>query len=220
MVKFDIITIFPQILDSYFAEAQIKRAVNKKLIKVKVHDLREYATDKHRTTDDLPYGGGAGMVMKAEPICKNVETILKKSPHKRKQTRIILLSAKGKAYDQKKANNLAKKYQQIILICGRYEGVDERVAQKIADEEISVGPYVLSGGELGAAIIVDSITRLVPGVIGNKASLEEESYNDDKVEYPQYTRPEEFCGMVVPPELLSGDHEKIKEWRERKKKQL
>jgi tRNA (guanine37-N1)-methyltransferase len=220
MVKFDIITIFPKILDSYFAEAQVKRAKAKKLVDVQVHDLRKYAEDKHRTTDDIPYGGGAGMVMKVEPIYKNVEEILKKSPYKRDKIRVVLLSAKGKLYDQKKAAQLAKKYQQIILICGRYEGVDERVAQKIAAEEISVGPYVLSGGELGAAIIVDSITRLVPGVVGNKASLEEESYIGSQVEYPQYTRPEEFQGWKVPKELLSGDHKRIKEWREQKKKNI
>ncbi|MFH1182948.1 MAG: tRNA (guanosine(37)-N1)-methyltransferase TrmD [Candidatus Moraniibacteriota bacterium] len=219
-MKFDIISIFPRILDSYFAEAQVKRAKAKKLVDVRVHDLREYALDKHRTTDDIPYGGGAGMVMKVEPIYKNVAAILKKSPYKREKIRIILLSAKGKLYDQKKADTLAKKYQQIILICGRYEGVDERVAWKIADEEISVGPYVLSGGELGAAVIVDSVTRLVPGVVGNRVSLEEESYIDSKIEYPQYTRPEEFCGMVVPEVLLSGDHKKIAKWRMGKQRKI
>lgn len=219
-MKFDIITIFPKILDSYFAEAQLKRAKAKKLVDYHFHDLRRYASDKHHTTDDIPYGGGAGMVMKIEPIYKNVTAILKKSPYKRGKIRIILLSAKGKLYDQQKADNLAKKYQQIILICGRYEGVDERVALKIADEEISVGPYIISGGELGAAMIVDSITRLVPGVVGNKASLHEESYMCNQVEYPQFTRPEEYQGWKVPQVLLSGDHKKIIAWRGSKKKKI
>lgn len=219
-MRFDIITVFPKILDSYFAEAQIKRAQAKKLVNLRVHDLRNYTADKHRTTDDIPYGGGAGMVMKVEPVYKNVETILKKSPHQRKDTRVILLSAKGKMYNQNKANALAKKYQQIILICGRYEGVDERVAKYIADEEISVGPYVLSGGELGAAIIIDSIARLIPGVVGNTFSLKEESYVGNQVEYPQYTRPEEFQGWKVPKVLLSGDHGKIEEWRESRQERV
>jgi tRNA (guanine37-N1)-methyltransferase len=220
LMQFDIITIFPKILDSYFAEAQVKRAVGKKLVKFEVYDLRDYTKDKHRTTDDVPYGGGAGMVMKVEPIYKNVKAILKKSHYKRKDTRIILLSAKGKFYNQKKARGLSKKYKQVILICGRYEGVDERVAKYIADEEISVGPYVLSGGELGAAIIVDSVTRLVPGVVGNVTSLVEESYETDAVEYPQYTRPEEYMDWKVPKVLLSGDHAKIEKWRKEKQKQL
>jgi len=219
-MKFDIITIFPQILDSYLAEAQVKRAVDRKLVKVQTHDLREYAHDKHRTTDDIPYGGGAGMVMKAEPIFENVEAIFKKSKFKRKEIRVIMLSAKGKIYNQKKARELSKKYKQLVLICGRYEGVDQRVADKIADEEISVGPYVLSGGELGAAIIVDSITRLIPGVVGNETSLVEESYENETLEYPQYTRPENFKGWKVPKILLSGDHKKIKSWRESKQNKI
>lgn len=219
-MKFDIITIFPKILDSYFTEAQIKRAVAKELVELKVYDLRGYTEDKHHTTDDVPYGGGAGMVMKVEPIHKNVKTILEESPYERKDIRIILLSAKGKFYNQKKARELSQKYKQIILICGRYEGVDERVAENIADEEISIGPYILSGGELGSAVIVDSITRLVPGVVGNETSLVEESYETDAVEYPQYTRPEEFEGWKVPKVLLSGDHARIKEWRNRKKKKI
>jgi len=219
-MRFDIITIFPKILDSYFAEAQIKRAEAGRLVKVKVHDLRDYAFDKHRTTDDIPYGGGAGMVMKVEPVYKNVEAVIEESSFGCGDVRIILLSAKGKPYDQKKARELTKKYRQIILICGRYEGVDERVAKHIADEEISIGPYVLSGGELGAAVIVDSVTRLVPGVVGNEASLVEESYEANTTEYPQYTRPEEFKGWKVPKVLLSGDHKKIESWRKGKKKKV
>jgi len=219
-MRFDIITIFPRILDSYFSEAQIKRAKAKKLVEIKIHDLRKFAKDKHRTTDDIPYGGGAGMVMKVEPIFKNVESIVKRSPYKRKDIRIVLLSAKGRLFEQKKAEILTKKYKQIIFICGRYEGVDERVAKNIADEEISVGKYILSGGELGAAIIVDAVTRLIPGVVGNRASLDEESFIGDQIEYPQYTRPEDYRGWKVPGVLLSGDHKKIAKWRRKKQKQL
>lgn len=219
-MKFDIVTIFPKILDSYFAEAQIKRASVKKLVEIEIHDLRDSTEDKHRTTDDVPYGGGAGMVMKVEPVNKCIQEILKKSSFKRKEIRIILLSAKGKFYEQKKAWDLSKKYKQIILICGRYEGVDERVVQHIADEEVSVGPYILSGGELGAAVVVDSITRLIPGVVGNETSLLEESYETNQLEYPQYTRPEEFSGWKVPKVLLSGDHKKIAEWRKKQSRKI
>ena len=219
-MRFDIVTIFPRILDSYFQEAQIKRAVEKKLVTLETHDLRDYAEDKHRTTDDLPYGGGAGMVMKVEPVYKNVQAILRKSPFKRKEIRVVLLGAKGKIFDQQKSRELAKKYKQLVLICGRYEGVDQRVAEYVADEEISVGPYVLSGGELGAAIIMDSITRLIPGVVGNESSLVEESYENGSLEYPKYTRPEDFQGWKVPPVLLSGDHKEIKKWRDKQSKCL
>ena len=217
---FQIVTIFPQILNSYFREAQIKRAKEKKKIKIRVHDLRAYTTDKHRTVDDLPYGGGAGMVMKPEPIFRCVETILQKSRLEREKTRIILLSAKGKPFNQKKAKEYAKKYKQLIFVCGRYEGVDERVAKFLADEEVSVGPYVLSGGELGAAVIIDAVTRIVPGVVGNVESLKEESHENDSLEYPQYTRPEEFRGLKVPQVLLSGDHKKIAKWRKKKQKKF
>ncbi|MBM3256051.1 MAG: tRNA (guanosine(37)-N1)-methyltransferase TrmD [Candidatus Moranbacteria bacterium] len=216
-MQFNVITIFPRILDSYFAEAQIKRAVQKSKVKIKVHDLRNYTSDKHRTTDDIPYGGGAGMVMKIEPIYKNVTAILKESHCRRKDIRVILLSAKGKAYSQKTANRLARRYRQIILISGRYEGVDERVAEHIADEEISLGPYIISGGELGAAVIIDSVTRLIPGVVGNRESLKEESFTGKRknLEYPQFTRPENFQGFRVPKVLLTGDHKKIKIWRDK-----
>ncbi len=213
MLRFDIITIFPHILDSYFAEAQIKRAKAKKLIEIFVHDLRDYAKDKHRTTDDVPYGGGVGMLMKVEPVEKCVEEILKKSPYKRNEIRIILLAAKGKIFNQKKSLELSKKYKQIIFVCGRYEGVDERVINHIADEEISMGKYILSGGELGAATILDSVTRLIPGVLGNEESLKEESYNTNETEYPQYTRPEVYKGWKVPSVLLCGDPKKIEKWR-------
>jgi len=217
-MHFDIITIFPQILDSYFSFAQIKRAKEKGLIDIALHDLRDFTKDKHRTTDDAPYGGGAGMVMKVEPIEKCIAEVLKQSPFPREEIKIILLSAKGKIFTQKKSSELSKKYKQIIFICGRYEGVDERVAKHVADEEISLGKFVLSGGELGAALVLDSVTRLLPEVLGNKESLLEESYNTQEIEYPQYTRPEVFKGWKVPKALLSGDPKEINKWRKGKQR--
>ncbi len=193
-----------------------------------MHNLRDYTLDKHKTTDDKPFGGGPGMVMKIEPIYYAIQEITKKQKNlktKKHKTRVILLSAKGKQFDQKKAKALSK-YQQIILICGRYEGVDERVAKYLADEEISIGNYVLTGGELPAMIVVDAVTRLLPKVLGEPESLKEESFfiktkeGGFTLEYPQYTRPAEFKGWKVPKILLSGDHQKIKEWREKHKKVL
>ncbi|HEX7586328.1 MAG TPA: tRNA (guanosine(37)-N1)-methyltransferase TrmD [Patescibacteria group bacterium] len=233
-MKFNIITIFPNIFDSYFSESIIKRAQKKELLNIKIHNLREHTIDKHRTVDDTPYGGGAGMVMKIEPLFKAVQSVLNNRAVKNKKAittsrtiknRIVLFSAKGKKYSQKDARRLAK-YDRLILICGRYEGVDERVVKYIADEEISIGEYVLTGGEIPAMVLVDSIARLLPGVLGNPKSLEEESFGKiqnsipprrDKIhlEYPQYTKPAEFMGWKVPEVLLGGNHKKIKEWRER-----
>lgn len=215
-MKFDIITIFPQIFDSYFSESIIKRAQDKKIIKIKNHNLRDYTNDKHKTVDDTIYGGGAGMLLKVEPIYKAIKKIAKKK--RTAGQKIILLSAQGKKWDQ----SLAKKYSKlknITFICGRYEGVDERIKQFI-DEEISVGDYVLTGGELGAMIIIDSITRLLPGVLGNSESLEDESHNEAGIlEYPQYTKPAEFKvskkRYLVPETLVSGNHRLIQEWKEK-----
>jgi len=211
---FHLLTIFPHIFDSYLQESILGRSQKKGLIKIKVHNLRDYAEDKHQTTDDQPYGGGAGMVMKIEPIARALSKIAPKE--KSKKTRIILLSARGKTFDQKKARALAK-YEKLVLICGRYEGVDQRVGDYLADEEISIGNFVLTGGELPAMMIIDSVSRLLPGVLGNKESLNEESFGPGacSLEYPHYTRPAEFQGLKVPEALLSGDHQKIKEWRER-----
>lgn len=218
-MKFHLISIFPNIFDSYLNESIIKRAVDKKIVRFKIHNLRDYTNDKHKTVDDTPYGGGAGMLMKIEPLYKALAAIKKLSkktnPSKRK---IILMSASGKTWDQ----NLAKKYSkldELIFICGRYEGVDARIKHFI-DEEISVGDYVLTGGELPALTIIDSITRLIPGVLGNKESIVEESHSEEGVnEYPQYTRPEIFKAGTkkypIPKILLSGNHKDIKEWREK-----
>lgn len=206
MTTFDIITIFPNIFDSYFNESIIGRAVKQDLIKINPIDLRDYTKDKHKSVDDKPYGGGAGMVMMVEPIYKAVKDI------KKKGGKVVLLSAKGKKFDQKMARDFSK-LKQLVLICGRYEGVDERVAEHIADEEISIGDYVLTGGELPAMVVVDAVTRLLPGVI-DKESLKEESFaKTGLVEYPQYTRPEKFREWKVPEVLLSGNHKEIEKWK-------
>ena len=227
-MQFDIITIFPHIFDSYFNESILKRAQKKGLIKIRVHDLRQWTTDRHKTVDDRPYGSGPGMVLKIEPIYKAVQFLKSKIKIKNKKIRVILFSAKGKIFTQEDARRLAK-YDQLILVCGRYEGIDERVAKYIADEEISVGKFVLTGGEIPAMIVVDAVLRLVPGVLGKRESLAEESFGlspttnyrlptVNYLEYPQYTRPENFRGWKVPKVLLSGNHKKIREWREEQSK--
>ena len=222
-MTFHILTIFPEIFqnNSYVNYSILKRAQEKKLIRIKAHNLRDYAQDKHNKVDDIPYGGGPGMVLKIEPIAKAIASILK-SAHcllpiaKQKGTRIILFSARGKKLDEKTAKRLTK-YNHLILICGRYEGVDERVARHIADEEISIGDYVLSGGELPALILIEAVSRLVKGVLGKRQSLE-----SIKGSYPAYTRPETFKMPAgnkewrVPNVLLSGNHKKIDEWRKKK----
>lgn len=218
MKRFDIITIFPQIFDSYFGESIIKRAKEKELIEIGVHNLREYSTNKHRNIDDTPAGGGAGMVMQVEPIYRSVQFIKAKVESKKLKIRTILFSAKGKKYTQKDAHRLAE-YDQLIFICGRYEGVDERVAEHVADEEISIGDFVLTGGEIPAMLVIDSITRLLPGVLGNEQSAIEESHSEEGyLEFPQYTKPEEFNGWKIPEVLLGGNHAEIEKWRKEKSK--
>lgn len=205
---FNLITIFPDIFDSYFAKAMIKRAQLKKIIQIKITDLRHYAGNKYKSVDDTPYGGGAGMVLKIEPIYKALKSIKRK-----KKSRVILFSALGKTLTQKDLRRL-RKYDQLIMICGRYEGVDNRVAEKLVDEEISIGNYVLTGGEIPAMILVDGITRLLPGVLGNLESPKDESFSkENELEYPQYTKPEKFKSWKVPEVLLSGHHGKITDWR-------
>lgn len=219
MKKIDILTIFPEIVKPYLKGSIMGRAQDAGAIEFGVHNIRDFADNKHERVDDTPYGGGAGMVMQVEPIFNAVENIKLKIKNgelkigKEMNTRIILLSAKGKRYTQRDAERL-KEYDNLILICGRYEGVDERVAQHIAHEEISIGDFVLTGGELGAMVMVDSIVRLLPGVLGNKNSILYESHNvDGYKEYPQYTKPEEFNGWQVPKVLLSGNHAEIVKWR-------
>jgi tRNA (guanine37-N1)-methyltransferase len=220
-MKFDIITIFPEIFSSYFNESIIKKAQEKKIIKINVHNLRDFTNDKRHTVDDTIYGGGAGMLMKIEPLYKAIKKIAKKK--KTSGQKIILLSAKGKKWNQE----LAKKYSKlknITLICGRYEGVDDRIKNFI-DEEISIGDYILTGGEIGAMTIVDSIARLIPKVLGNNESLIDESHNSKNIlEYPQYTKPAEFKveskKYNVPKVLLSGNHKLIENWKEKNKKRV
>ena len=194
-MKIDIITIFPELFKGFLNESLLARAQKKKLISIKTHDLRKWTKDKHKTVDDRPYGGGVGMLLKIEPIFRAVES-LKVKKFKGKKPRTILLSPKGKTFTQKDAKRLSK-YDQLILICGRYEGVDERVAKYIADEEISIGNYVLFGGEVPAMVLVEAVSRLVPGVIAKPESVKYESFSDKESktkEYPQYTRPENFKG--------------------------
>lgn len=218
--RFDVITIFPKIFDSYLKESLIRKASEKKIIEVKVHNLRDWSVDKHRKVDDRPFGGGPGMVLKVEPIYKAVISILKSfnkkfSLKKHPGSRIILFSTRGKKLNSQIAQRFSE-YNQLILICGRYEGVDERVAKYIADEEISIGDYILSGGELPAMVLIESVSRFLPGFLGKKESLEEV-----KGSYPTYTRPEIFWpdnsknSWRVPKILLSGDHRKIEEWRKK-----
>ncbi len=214
-MKFDIITIFPDLFNGFISESLLARAQKKKLIKINLHNLRKWTDDNHQTVDGRPYGGGAGMVLKVEPIYKAVKTI----KSKKGKTRVILLSAKGKTFDQKKAAQLSK-YDQLVFICGRYEGVDERVAKHVADEEISIGNYVLFGGEVPTMVIVEAISRLIPGVVAKEESVKNESFTKNITkEHPHYTRPEIFVlggkKLKVPPVLLSGDHKKIEEWRKK-----
>jgi len=224
-MKIDIITIFPNLFSGFLGESLLARAQKKKLLTIKAHDLRKWTTDKHKTVDDRPYGGGAGMVLKVEPIYKAVLSIKNKVlPGKKNKTRTILLSAKGKTFTQKDARRLTK-YDQIIFICGRYEGVDERVAQYVADEEISIGDYVLFGGEVASMVVIEAVSRLIPGVVQKEESVINESFSDKEAkekEHPQYTRPEIFKlgrkNLKVPEVLLSGDHKKIEEWRNKNSK--
>ncbi len=219
-MTFNIITIFPKIFNSYFNESIIKRALEKEKIKINIINLRDFTADKHKTVDDTPYGGGAGMLMKIDVLYKTINKI--KSQITNHKSQIILLSAKGDKWNQQKAKKYSK-LNNITLICGRYEGVDERIVNFI-DEEISIGDYVLTSGEIGAMAIVDSITRLLPGVLGNETSAKDESHSVvGELEYPQYTRPEIFIDDVgkeykVPDILLSGNHKRIEEWRKENKK--
>jgi tRNA (guanine37-N1)-methyltransferase len=214
-MQFDIITIFPEIFDSYFKESILARAQQKKFIDIRVHNLRDWTSDAHKTVDDSPFGGGLGMVLKGEPILKAVST-LKEVRNKKQEVKTILFTPRGKKFTQQKAFEYAK-LKQVIMICGRYEGVDERVGKYIADEQISIGNYDLMGGELPAMVVTETIARLIPGVIGKNEFLQEHVQSKGFIEYPQYTRPETFeiegKNRGVPQVLVSGDHKKIEAWR-------
>ena len=211
---FDIITIFPEMVSAYLGESILKRALQKGLLDVKLFNLRDFTADRHRTVDDYPYGGGSGMVMKIEPIYSAL-TSIKADGHERLT---ILMSPQGKPYTQGMAESFARETRRIVFICGRYEGIDERVRQSLVDEELSIGDYVLTGGELGALVIIDSVARLIPGVLGDEDSTKEESFSWGLLDYPHYTRPPEFKGMKVPEVLLSGNHKEI--WRSRRREAI
>ena len=207
-MKFDILTIFPEMFSAYLREGVLGRAVKKGVVDAGIVNIRDFARGPHRTTDDRPYGGGDGMVMKPEPLCRALESV----DRLKGESLVILLSPQGEKFDQAIAWELSG-WNQLILVCGRYEGVDERVRLTRVDRELSIGDFILSGGELGAMVIMDSVSRLIPGVLGGETSNLEESFENGLLEYPQYTRPSVFDGKEVPEILLSGDHEKIRLWR-------
>jgi tRNA (guanine37-N1)-methyltransferase len=207
-LRIDIVTIFPGFFDSPLQESIIRRARDAGLLDIRVHDLRTFTTDRHRVTDDCPYGGGAGMVMKPEPIFAAVEALREEGPPRR----VTLLSPKGRAW----CHDAAREYSRLpglVLICGRYEGEDDRVRQSLVDDEVSIGDYVLTGGEAAALVLIESVARLVPGVVGASESVEQDSFYAGILDYPHYTRPPVFRGMEVPPVLLSGNHADINRWR-------
>jgi tRNA (guanine37-N1)-methyltransferase len=210
MVRFDILSVFPAMFTSVFSDSLLKKAREKGLIEIEVHDIRHYAHDKHRMTDDAPYGGGSGMVMKVEPI----DLALKAVVPDRKQALVVLLTPQGETFCHRIARELAS-IPRIVLICGHYEGLDERVRAQLADRELSIGDYVLTGGELPAMIVVDAVARLVPGVLGNAESALTDSFATGLLEYPQYTRPADYKGWQVPEMLLCGNHRLIEQWRRR-----
>jgi len=205
--QFDIITIFPKMFESSFSESILKRAQDQGLLKINLHDLRDYTLNKHRKVDDHPFGGGVGLVMNVDPIVRAIEAVKEIRP----SARSILLSPGGKSFNQKMAWELSRE-ENLIFVCGRYEGVDERVLSFV-DDAISVGDYVMAGGEIPAMVLVEAVSRLVPDVVGDEGSILEESFEDNRLEYPQYTKPREFRGLKVPDVLLSGHHKKIQDWQ-------
>ncbi len=209
-MKIDILTIFPNMFSGPLNESLVKKAREKSLVEIKVHDIRDFAEDKHRTVDDTPFGGGGGMVMRLEPLCRAIESILNEREDK-SQIGLILTSPQGERFSQEKAKELSLK-DRLIIICGHYKGVDDRIGKLFPLEEISVGDYVLTGGEIPGLIILDAVVRLIPGVLGDFESAQADSFYDGILGPPQYTRPAEFRGLKVPEVLLSGDHEKIKLW--------
>jgi len=208
-MKFHLLTIFPDFFEGPFRHGVVARAAQAGALEFRIHDLRNWTHDFHRTVDDRPFGGGEGMLMKAEPIFDAVESIF---PERTPKQKVILLSAQGRRFTQQMARELAQ-IDELLLICGRYEGVDERVAEHLADDEISIGDYVLSGGELAAAVVIDTVARLLPGVLGNEDSSVNESFTEGILDCPQWTRPADFRGWKVPEALLSGHHAEIAKWR-------
>ncbi len=212
-MRIDVVTLFPELFEVPLRASLLGKAVDEGLLEVEVHDLRAYGLGKHKSVDDEPYGGGAGMVMRPEPIVAAVEGLRRDDSH------VVLLSPRGKKLDQQGVHELARR-PHLILVCGRYEGVDERVSLLVVDEELSIGDYVLAGGEVPALVVIEAVSRLVPGVLGNEQSLASESHGDGLLEYPQYTRPAEFRGRRVPDVLLSGDHGAVRKWREEESRRV
>ncbi|MEI6437632.1 MAG: tRNA (guanosine(37)-N1)-methyltransferase TrmD [Candidatus Omnitrophota bacterium] len=207
MLRIDIITIFPGMFSAVLDESIMKRAQAKKLVDFRMHDLRDFTKDPHRKVDDRPFGGGPGMVMTPQPLVDAVKKI-----KGRRKAKVIYMCPGGIVFTQSKAKSLTKE-KSLIFICGHYEGIDERVREMVVDESLSIGDYVLTGGEVPAMVVVDAVTRLIPGVLGKEASLEDESFEHNLLEYPQYTRPADFCGNKIPLVLLSGNHLAVKKWR-------
>ena len=212
-MKIDVVTLFPQLFGPHLSESLLGKAIASGVVEVELHDLREHGLGKHRSVDDTPYGGGAGMVMRPEPLFAAVEQLRTEDSH------VVLLSPRGELLRHGVAVDLAER-SHLILICGRYEGVDERVSDHLCDREVSIGDYVLAGGELAALVVIEAVTRLVPGVVGNAESLQSESHASGELEYPQYTRPAEFRGWPVPDVLVSGDHEAVRRWRAERAREL
>jgi tRNA (guanine37-N1)-methyltransferase len=208
-MKFDIVTIFPRMIDAGIAEGVISRGVERGLLDVKIHDLRDFTTDRHRSVDDVPYGGGPGMVMKPEPLLRAVEHV---RATRGSADAVVLLTPQGRPFTQSEAERLGR-LGHVVLLCGRYEGMDERVHELVATEELSIGDYVLSGGELAALVVVDAVSRLVPGVVGDEQSVAEDSFSRGLLDHPHYTRPAEVVGRRVPDVLLSGHHAEVRRWR-------
>jgi tRNA (guanine37-N1)-methyltransferase len=217
-VKIDVLTIFPEFFEQVFEFGIIRRAKLAGIVEINVHDLREYATDKHKMVDDRPFGGGHGMVLKPEPIFASVEAVVGTSDRGsyREGTRVVMLTPQGRPFEQGIAKELSSSAEHLVLICGRYEGVDERVNDALVTDEISIGDYVLSGGEPAAVVVVDSIVRLLPNALGSDTSAENDSFSDGLLDCPHYTRPAEFRGMKVPDVLLNGNHAEIEKWRAEK----
>jgi len=213
MLRFEVLTLFPGMFAPVLAHSMLKRGQDKGLLNVKVHNLRDFTTDRHKIVDDMPYGGGAGMVMKAEPILLAVEAVRSEAQSSGEDIRVLFPTPHGRPLTQDYVQQLAGESRRIVILCGHYEGVDERVRLALAPEEVSLGDYVLTGGELPALVLIDAAARLVPGVLGDPSSVLEESFSDSLLEYPQYTRPAEVGGVGVPEILLSGHHEAIRLWR-------
>jgi tRNA (guanine37-N1)-methyltransferase len=211
MIKFDIVTIFPRMIEAGLAEGVVGRGVQNGVLDVAIHDLRAFTTDRHRSVDDVPYGGGPGMVMKAEPLVRAVDRVRNS---RGAPDAVVLLSPQGRVFTQAEAVRLST-LSHLVLLCGRYEGMDDRVGALVAAEEISIGDYVLSGGELPALVVLDAVSRLVPGVVGTRQSVEDDSFARGLLDYPHYTRPVEFGGLKVPDVLLSGHHAEVQRWRRR-----